>query len=256
MKITVVTVCYNAESVLKKTFNSVLNQEYGDYEYVVIDGNSTDNTVNIIKEYKRKFEKRDIEFRYISEPDKGIYDAMNKAIKIAEGEWIYFLNAGDYLFSNDTFKEIFAEEKNDDADIVYGKVIKKTDHGNELRSHDPVETIVKELPFCHQGVFTKTEIMKAELFDCKYSMCADYDFFLNMYLQGKKFKKIESMVAYYQMGGLSDVNYFKTLKESYQIKSTRGVLKFGDKVYWKLYYIPATWFHLKKVSLKNKKKRT
>ena len=58
------------------------------------------------------------------------------------------------------------------------------------------------------------------------------------------------------MGGLSDVNYFKTLKESYRIKSTRGVLKFGDKVYWKLYYIPATWFHLKKVSLKNKKKRT
>ena len=153
MKITVVTVCYNAESVLKKTFNSVLNQEYGDYEYVVIDGNSTDNTVNIIKEYKRKFEKRDIEFRYISEPDKGIYDAMNKGILKANGKYVSILNSDDFFHNPEGIAISVKLLEDNEADYSYAdaRVLKKSGRKFQWKGFVKVACWRALLPSDHVG---------------------------------------------------------------------------------------------------------
>ena len=102
MKISVVTVCYNAADTIERTMLSVLNQTYHDIEYIIIDGGSTDGTVDIIRKYADKIAY------WVSEPDKGIYDAMNKGIKVATGEWINFMNAGDYYYSNEVLKNVFA----------------------------------------------------------------------------------------------------------------------------------------------------
>ena len=99
-KITIVTVCFNAEEILEQTMLSVLNQTYSDIEYLLIDGGSKDGTLDIIKKYSDRV-------RWISEPDKGIYDAMNKAIKMASGEWINFMNAGDFFASTDVLEKVF-----------------------------------------------------------------------------------------------------------------------------------------------------
>ena len=127
--ITVVTVVYNGVEFLEKTILNVLGQDYPNIDYIIIDGGSTDGTLDIIRKYEDKISK------WISEPDQGIYDAMNKGIKLATGEWINFMNAGDYFYEKETLYKVFGgSERYDGVDILYGnteydyldfKVIKK-----------------------------------------------------------------------------------------------------------------------------------
>ena len=112
-KITVVTVCYNAAVTIEKTILSVVGQTYNNIEYLIIDGGSKDDTLAIIKKYESNISK------WISEPDKGIYDAMNKAIKMATGEWINFMNAGDCFATNDVLEKIFQENIPDNVKFLY-----------------------------------------------------------------------------------------------------------------------------------------
>ena len=102
MKITIITACYNAEQTIESTLLSVLNQTYDDIEYIVIDGNSKDGTVDIIKKYEKRISK------WVSEPDKGLYDALNKGVRMATGEWIGILNCGDLFCSTDTINNMFS----------------------------------------------------------------------------------------------------------------------------------------------------
>lgn len=102
MKVSIITVCFNASKDLKITLDSVLSQTYTDHEYLVIDGGSQDSTIELLKEYEPHFKKAGIPFRYISEHDKGTYDAMNKGADLAHGEWINYMNAGDSFYSNDS----------------------------------------------------------------------------------------------------------------------------------------------------------
>lgn len=119
MKISIVTVTFNSSSTLRDTFQSILNQTYFDFEYLVIDGASTDNTLEIIKEYEPKFEGK---MRYISEPDKGIYAAMNKGINMATGDVVGILNSDDFYTSNDALACLAHHLQQDHVDAIYGDV--------------------------------------------------------------------------------------------------------------------------------------
>ena len=116
MKITIITVCYNAVNVLEKTICSVLNQSYKNIEYIIIDGKSTDGTLNIIKKYDTYIT------RWTSEPDKGIFDAMNKGVSYSHGNWVLFLNSGDYLCDEFVISRCFENCQYNDCSVIYGDV--------------------------------------------------------------------------------------------------------------------------------------
>ena len=119
-KVSVITVCFNAEASIGNTLKSVLDQTYTDYEYVIVDGASKDNTLKIIEDYKAGFEAKGIKITVISEKDNGIYDAMNKAVKYCSGEWLIYLNADDSLADQDVLKDMFETKDYEGFDVVYG----------------------------------------------------------------------------------------------------------------------------------------
>lgn len=118
-KLSIITVCYNAENEIARTIESVLKQTFNDFEYIIVDGASTDSTLNIVNSYKSSIQQ------IISEPDKGIYDAMNKGIKMANGEWVIMMNAGDLFASNTVLEEIFSGNIPDYIEFIYSDVFVK-----------------------------------------------------------------------------------------------------------------------------------
>ncbi len=147
IKVSIITVVYNSKNNISKTIESVINQTYKNYEYIIIDGGSTNGTLDIINDYSASISK------IISESDKGIYDAMNKEINFAIGDWVYFLNSGDVFFSNETIKKIFSLEQK--SGLIYGK--HKVDYGYFTRVHTPLslEKIREGMIFSHQSMFVK-----------------------------------------------------------------------------------------------------
>lgn len=189
-QVTVVTVCYNAVNEIEQTMLSVLGQTYRDIEYIIIDGGSTDGTVDIIKKYVYR-----LAF-WVSEPDEGIYDAMNKGIKHTTGEWTIFMNSGDYFSSNAVVSDIFdREEDYDGIDVVYGNVSILEKWGTYEEKPENLSLMAKRLPFCHQSAFAKTELMRKHLFDTRYSICADYKFFYDAWKDGVEFLYVNLTVS-------------------------------------------------------------
>ena len=119
MKLSIITVTYNSGKTLRDTLESVLSQTYTDYEYIIVDGASKDNTIDIVKEYKPKFEGH---MRWISEPDKGLYDAINKGIKMATGDIVGIINSDDFYHKNDIFNQIISAFEDNQIEAIYGDV--------------------------------------------------------------------------------------------------------------------------------------
>lgn len=172
--ISVVTVCYNAVNEIEKTMLSVLNQTYDNIEYIVIDGGSKDGSVDVIKKYADRIAY------WVSEPDRGIYDAMNKGILVAKGEWINFMNAGD-RFENRGVLEQFSECNLTHLKAVYGNTKFVTKQGVGYRTAKDVHYISKDMPTSHQSFFIRTEIAKEFRFDLKYKYAADYHMIYAIY---------------------------------------------------------------------------
>ena len=183
-KITVVTVTYNCEGIIRETIDSVLKQSYHNIEYIIVDGASKDKTLDIVKEYKDRITK------FVSEPDKGIYDAMNKAIKIATGDWIIFMNAGDVFCDNDVVTNCFSNNKQKYA-VIFGSWYRKYGDKIELRDcNNPFyenKSRFKSMGFSHQSVFVKTDWARKYPFDLSYKLCADYNMIYQIYLNGGDF---------------------------------------------------------------------
>ena len=165
MKLSIITVVRNGVTTIEQTILSVINQNYLDFEYIIIDGVSTDGTLPIINKYSDKIHK------VISEPDKGIYDAMNKGILLAKGEWVYFLGADDTLYSDNTLNELFTSfDKR--ADVLYGNVIFKNSKTIFDGKFDYNKMCLR-VP-CHQAVFYKKDLFNEfGLFNTKYKINAD-----------------------------------------------------------------------------------
>ena len=172
MKVTVVTVCLNAEKTIQKTIESVLNQNYQDIEYIIMDGQSRDGTIDIIKRYQG-----DLRIKLISERDTGLYNAMNKATQISSGRYICFLNSGDCFCDNSVITDIVPFL---DADIVYGNVIRSFQNQKVRETYAGKYKLMRMLMMgkmmSHQSIFTRTNIMQKYRFDEQFRICADFDF--------------------------------------------------------------------------------
>ena len=219
MRLSVVTVCYNAEKTIADTIKSVLSQSYRDFEYVIVDGKSSDRTYDIVCEFEDEFTEKEIPFRHISEKDAGIFDAMNKAVKIAVGEWVCFINADDQLYDSDVLKSVFSE-KLSEYDVIYGNVFRSGSAMSYIDKATPIEYITLTMPFCHQSSFTRRELVE---FDTEY-LVADYKLFLKLYLDGKKFKQLDRTIARYSVEGFSNQNKYKTYLDVVRVKDEFGLV--------------------------------
>lgn len=207
-KISVITVVFNGVSSIEETVSNVLDQSYENLEYIVIDGGSNDGTQDLIKKYQDKISL------WISEPDRGIYDAMNKGIAKASGEYVIFMNCGDKFYDADTVKSFFI--KNTNEDVIYGDTILNTEGNMQFCKAKQIEMIKYGMPFCHQSVFVKLKLMKDRKFSLNYKLASDYDFFLSLYCDNKfTFKKIDNLVSIYDNCGAS--MSLKTIEEKYII---------------------------------------
>lgn len=225
-KITIVTVVYNSEKFIRKTIQSVLVQNYPNIEYLIIDGKSTDKTLDIIKDFS------DPRFSFVSEKDKGVYDAMNKGIDKANGDWIIFMNAGDYFYSENAISSVFNQSLYTDIDVIYG------DAEFRLKNIAYIEQAKEEvdtnqyMPFSHQAAFVKTSIAKKYKFDLDFKITADAAFFLKLIKSGCKFLHVNVIICSYNAEeGLSADNDYKRSLELVALQAKYNSVNPEDKYF-------------------------
>ena len=210
-KISVVTIAFNCKEHIEKTIKSVVEQDYADIEYIVIDGASTDGTVDIIKKYDNN-----IDF-WISEPDRGIYDAMNKGLKYATGDWVIFMNAGDWFCSSDIVTR-FVPHIEHDCVIAHGDIMVVGQHFKYQTKPRPIEQMKDWMTVKHQATFTKLAYHKEHPFDTSFRSSGDYDFFHKAYFRDNvKFQYIPLCVANFDNAGTSNVNFKRSFRENRKI---------------------------------------
>jgi glycosyltransferase involved in cell wall biosynthesis len=191
--ITIAIVVYNGSDTISETIKSILNQTYKKIELIVIDGGSTDRTKDILLKYNKDL------IRWISEPDNGIYDAMNKALKFAHGDWILFLGCDDILYSSCTIDNVVKKFKNRDY-IYYGRVVRNSDY----RSYEGrcSKTYLQFRNICHQAIFYPKCVYKNELYNTKYKILADYEYNIRVFNKFR-FIFINEIISVYNIEGIS-----------------------------------------------------
>lgn len=211
-KISIITVVFNGVNQLKETIESVIHQSNQDFEYLIVDGGSTDGSIELIKTYEHQIKN------WISEKDSGIYDAMNKGVQYASGDWVCFLNCGD-VFVNHSILESVSTELSlcQSPDVLYGDIV--------VYSSDktPTTRIAKEpcnahkMYFCHQSAFVKTTILRQYPFDLSYPMSADFKFFKTCYQLKSRMVHLHQALVVYDRNGISNTRRIDGLKENIRV---------------------------------------
>lgn len=207
-KVSIVMVTYNAGDMAEKTLNSLETQDYEAKEIIVVDGKSVDDTTNIIKRHALKGSIA----RWVSEPDGGIYDAMNKGIAMSTGDWVIFMNAGDVFASNDVLSCVFMQDHTD-ADVVYGDVVKN----EEVKKAPEHYRLYHRMLFCHQSVFVRRKCLLGTPFDTHHKLSADFKSFLTLYQRGARFKHVAVAVAVFDTSGVSNRHRSKGLRDNISV---------------------------------------
>ena len=210
-KISIITVVYNGEKHLEQTIQSVINQNYENLEYIIIDGGSTDRTFDIIKKYEKHIDY------WVSEPDEGIYDAMNKGISIASGEYIAFLNADDW-YNGGTLETISDYILKYRKDYFFANI---DFYHNEkyIKTWVPKPKKYKRaMPIYHPALFVKAEILKHHKFDTSYSIIADYKFVVELILENRTYMYIPKTLTFFRDGGVSNTHNTQKDKECFQLQ--------------------------------------
>ena len=218
MKVSIITVCYNSAATIRDTIESVLAQVYANIEYIIVDGASSDNTLDIVNEYRDRIAK------VVSEPDNGIYDAMNKGISLATGDWLIFINSGDILLNIPS--DIFHEE----YDLIIGDVLCKNSNGGFLFKSEVSWKLKIKNTIHHQSVFYKKSVLGK--YNLDYKVFSDYEKNISIVKKGVKVLKCNFVIATHELDGVSN-----NKKYSYEffdlVKSKNGFFWF---VFSKLYY--------------------
>lgn len=212
--ISIIIATYNSEDFIERALNSVLNQTISSWECIVVDGASKDSTVNVLEMYAEK----DNRFRYISEPDRGIYNALNKGLKMAKGKWIYVLGGDDELLPDGL--SLLLKHDNDQYDCIYGDVLLRDNLGHLSKFCSKPATVLRTAMCCsHQAIIMKRELMLAlNGFDEQFKISADYELLIRAFLNGSQFKQIVGNICYFaSSGGASSNLNLYAVKEQYKI---------------------------------------
>jgi len=210
--VSVVTVVFNDEEHIEKTIQSVIRQTYDNIEYIIVDGFSSDATCSIINQY---IENIDV---FISEKDQGVYDAMNKAIQLAKGEWILFLNSGDIFYDENVIDVVFSNYIDNGESMIYGDTIyynPKTGERQKVIARRVNNEKESFMPSCHQSIFTRANELKEHPFDLRYKVIADSNFYYELDKRNGKAKYTGTIISIYDSTGLSARNKMRNLKEKY-----------------------------------------
>lgn len=239
--ISLITVCYNAEAVIEETLKSAVNQTYKNIELVIVDGGSKDNTVAVAKKFQPYIGT------LITEPDKGIYDAMNKGILAAKGDWVYFLNAGDLFFDSKVLEDVFTKNIGGHIEFIYGKMQTINEPtginyiaGNEVTFKD----FYFKYPICHQTTFTrKKAFAKFGMYDIKLKLLADIKWQIGLFKHNTTNTLfVDRIIAFYDIQGAS---YHKRM-QGYRELLSFSHLYFPPFVYvMNLILYPIIWLKVK-----------
>lgn len=219
LKVSVITVCLNSRYLIEKTIKSVISQSYPNVEYIIIDGGSTDGTLDVINRHMSHIDV------VISEKDDGLYYAMNKGIKYATGDLIYFLNSGDYLYDTNVIDKVCSQFcLFPDCDILYSDAILFDEKSSKrLSLYRPTAFhVLTRCGICHQSLFAKRTLFDSfEPFNTKYHVYADYEWLLRSIFLGKfRLHYFNTPIVYYRMGGISQNNPSQYYHERLEIINT------------------------------------
>lgn len=217
MNLSIITVNLNNVIGLRKTIESVVSQSFTDYEWIVVDGGSNDGSRELIENFDTRFSY------WVSEPDTGIYNAMNKGIAHAHGDWLLFLNSGDWLFSDDVLEKVFSSEHQ--CDVLYGDVMY---HWPDARGKQ-LEVKPDSLSLyyfytetlCHQTTFYKKDIFNSHRYNEEFRICSDWALYIQLMLEGYRFCHLPFCISNFPQDGISsnlNEKHFaerQTVKEAY-----------------------------------------
>lgn len=217
-KVSVVTVCLNSAGTIERTVQSVLSQDYQDIEYIVIDGRSSDNTLNILKQYEDKISL------LISEIDSGLYDAMNKGVRLSSGEFIFFINADDRFTDSSVISDfVRTYQENSELNFIYGDVLLESDSGNARISKQLKRLTSPGLcmtTICHQAIFCKKSLFDdIGYYSQEYKVVSDYEWIMRAYKKNKlKSKHIDRSICEIGTSGLTYTTSWQTEKRKVLLK--------------------------------------
>ena len=214
-KISIITVVFNSEKYIRRTIESIVGQDYPALEYIIIDGKSKDSTMQIVEEYRDRIAV------VVSEPDKGLYDAMNKGLRLATGDYVLYINSGDVLSSPHLLSDIF-DTAPADSDVIYGDTHITDEDGNILHSrrHRPPEHLSwkdykRGMLVCHQSFIARRSL--CEEYDTNYRYAADFDWCLNVLSKSKTVTNYGKEISLFMDGGQTKRTIVPGLKERYRI---------------------------------------
>ena len=227
LKISIITICFNNADVIRKTIDSVVNQDYKNIEYIVVDGLSTDASLDIIGEYSSRISK------LISEPDKNLYDAINKGILLATGDVVGLIHAGDRLFNPTVIGKIANHFAQNELDLMYGHSLLVNDRDIPIRvnwSPRYRRSLVKRgwMP-SHQSIYIRRNLLEQiGLYKLELHPSSDYEFFLRyFYFNELRIKRLNQYILRFSMGGISTRNYLNNIRS--QDQQMQGWLMNGEK---------------------------
>jgi glycosyltransferase involved in cell wall biosynthesis len=229
--ISIVTVCFNAASTIERTILSVLAQSYAPIEYIIVDGGSSDGTVDVIRRFEGRIS------RWISEPDKGMYDAMNKGLAMSSGQYVGILNADDWL-EPDAVTVVAATFAGSDCDYTFGDVYLADKDGQRfgLMKAIPLEEAGRgylyKMPFPHQTCYVSRKLLqKVGMYSLRYRLSSDHDFVVRLVQSGARGAQLPQPIASYRMGGLG--GGLLTFRESREIAVRHGMSRIEARLrYW------------------------
>lgn len=229
IKFSVITICYNSEMTIERAIKSIVNQNNSSFEYIIIDGKSNDSTVDIINKYKDKYSN----IIFVSEMDKGIYDAMNKGIKLANGEWILFINSDDWLNSNVlNILENLIEQDKDISDAIYGNIYRVNSNEDIINEAIPklkIEEFIRiGMPVFHQAIIIRKNVyVNLGMFDTNFKVAGDWDFISRMYRNNIKFKYVPITFSYFSIDGISSNTH---ILERHNVRRKNKFYRFIDLI--------------------------
>ena len=224
MTVSIITVVLNDRAGFVKTAQSVVEQDYSRLQWIVIDGGSIDGTSAEIANYKNRISL------WVSEPDRGLYDAMNKGLHMATGEWVIFMNAGDTFAGTDAVSRVFANDLTGYG-VVYGDVVAGYSTAQVLKKAGKPEELVKGMIFCHQAAFVRTSLAREQGFDLQYPLGADFNMMFGLFSAGCRFKQVNFPVAVIDVSGLSNRKMVQSAREHFAITRKYRKLNFAERMH-------------------------